>query len=179
MSRTVANSKTRSARDFYPTPSYVIEPLLPYIDFTDAVCLEPCRGDGVIYDRLPDPKIWAEISEGCDYLADPYPADICITNPPFSLALEFAENALDECPCVIFLLPLSFLEAKSRIPFWRKWPLTHLFPIVPRPSFTNGSDTDQAAYAWFVWDNEGDRITARHWHVPLCCPKPNGGLSSN
>jgi hypothetical protein len=51
------------------------------------------------------------------------------------------------------LLRLGFLESKKRREFWRRHPLTQLYPLIERPSFT-GSGTDATAYGWFVWSNQ-------------------------
>ncbi len=60
MSATNRGAKRRE-KDFYPTPRHVITPLLRHVDFTDALSLEPCRGNGAIYDELPDPRTYDEI----------------------------------------------------------------------------------------------------------------------
>ncbi len=170
MSATNRGAKRRE-KDFYPTPRHVITPLLRHVDFTDALSLEPCRGNGAIYDELPDPRTYDEISDGLDYLAEPYRADICITNPPFSLAPKSLEKSIAECETVIYLLRLSYLESVDRHSFWCRNRLTHLFPIAPRPSFTGDGQSDNSGYAWFVWDG-GNRMKPKHWYVPLLCPKP-------
>jgi len=48
------------------------------------------------------------------------------------------------------LLRLAFLESKKRKPFWDKHPVTQLYVLSERPSFTN-KGTDATAYAWFIW----------------------------
>ena len=53
----------------------------------DDIVLDPCRGDGVIYNNLPDycQKDWAEILENRDFFDYDAPVDIIVCNPPFSL----------------------------------------------------------------------------------------------
>jgi hypothetical protein len=110
-----------------------------------------------IYDRVPlreEQKEWAELSEGVDYLGAPMaPVDLIITNPPFSIALEFLQKSLTEAQCVCYLLRLSFLGSKGRKPFWRENTPTHQM-VIDRPSFT-GNGTDNSEYAWFCWDHDG------------------------
>lgn len=146
---------TRNRYDAYPTPEYcvdgIMDELMLPVGFT---YLEPCRGGDVIFNRLPEPRIWAEIQQGVDYLSMPFPADVVITNPPFSLALEFLTKALAECHTVVFLLRLNFLGAQKRREFWQENPPSHLFVQSQRPSFTGGG-TDSTEYAWFVWDRLG------------------------
>ena len=150
----------RSAKDYYPTPLQCIDPLFELINFDSRInFLEPCRGKArMIYDRAPaSNKQWAEISEGVDYLETEFPdIDLIITNPPFSIALDFLTKSLQEAPTVCYLLRLGFLGSIDRHSFWKANPLTHLAVISEkgRPSFT-GKGTDNSEYAWFIWDKAG------------------------
>ena len=59
---------------------------------------------------------------GIDYLSEqarPYVEGI-ITNPPFKLAMSFAEKALHEVPYLALLLRTNFLESTARLSFFRK-----------------------------------------------------------
>lgn len=150
----------RSENDYYPTPLQCIDPLMALIDW-DAVksFREPCRGKArMIFDRVPVAnKQWAEIDEGVDYLEnDLEGVDLIITNPPFSIALDFLSQSLMEAQTVCYLLRMSFLGSQGRHSFWKANPLTHLAVISEkgRPSFT-GKGTDNSEYAWFIWDKAG------------------------
>ena len=80
--------------------------------------------------------------------------DVIIGNPPYSLALEFVNKSLgllSERGVLILLLRTAFLESKSRYRFWQKNPLSGLYTLSKRPSFT-GKGTDATSYSWFVWD---------------------------
>lgn len=77
-----------------------------------------------------------------------------ITNPPYSLAQQFVEKSFElagKDTDIIMLLRLAFLESKKRRDFWQRHPVSGLYVLSERPSFT-GSRTDSAAYAWFVWN---------------------------
>ena len=144
----------RNAYDFYPTPSEPINQILNEIDFTTVTSfLEPCKGDGAILNLIPDgiTKHYAEIREGIDYLKYIYKVDLIVTNPPFSIALEFLQKSLRESKTVVYLLRLNFLGSQKRKQFWTDNPPTHTFVLSKRPSFT-GKGTDATEYAWFVWD---------------------------
>ncbi|MGY2573733.1 DNA methyltransferase [Vibrio sp. C8] len=158
-------AKERIERDFYPTPSWCVKALLDCIEFREGdVISEPCRGDGRITNELPTGHIiqHAELAEGIDYLnpSKDMSADVIITNPPFSLALEFIATAmtrdLAQDGTMCFLLRLSMLGSKQRADFWRSFPWTNLLILTPRPSFVYGA-TDNAEYAWICWDR-GNRI---------------------
>ena len=90
-----------------------------------------------------------------DFLTTKLPSDkydTIITNPPYSIAQEIIEHCFEIAPDaeVIMLLRLAFLESKKRKAFWDKHPVTQLYVLSERPSFT-GKGTDATAYAWFVW----------------------------
>lgn len=76
---------------------------------------------------------------------------LVLGNPPYKYAQEFVEHGLKHGEAVGFLLRLSFLESKKRIPFWRDTPLKHVTVISERPSFT-GKGTDASAYGFFIWE---------------------------
>lgn len=153
----------RKSNDFYPTPKNTVESIFPYINWKNVkYFLEPCLGDKAIYDlvinKLGEESSgfladWCELSKGRNYF-DYRPIkqnDLILTNPPFSLALEFLEKSLTESSCVVYLLRLNFLGSQKRKEFWQKNPPTHLFVLSKRPSFT-GKGTDATEYAWFCWD---------------------------
>jgi hypothetical protein len=56
---------------------------------------------------------------GVDFLMEREAPDGCegiVMNPPFKLAEEFIEHALELCPLVIALLRLAFMESERRTP---------------------------------------------------------------
>lgn len=154
-------TKARIENDFYPTPVWAIEALLSHLQVKEGdVLSEPAMGDGRIFDRFPTghEKKWAELSAHRDYLnpmGHDYSADVIITNPPFSLAMEFIRYAIDrdmkKDGTVCMLLRMSMLGSKERADFWREFPVTNLFVLTPRPAFVHGK-TDNSEYAWFIWD---------------------------
>lgn len=157
----------RIDRDFYPTPTWCAKGLISLLNINSSdTLLEPCIGSGRISDEFPcgNKMKWAELAVGVDYLNTDkdLSADVIITNPPFSLALEFIKTALtrdmNESGTVCMLLRLSILGSKDRADFWREFPFTNLIVITPRPSFAKGG-TDNSEYAWVIWDY-GKRLNA-------------------
>lgn len=75
---------------------------------------------------------------------------VIITNPPYSLAMEFIDKALSLKPeKLVLLLRTNFLESEKRVQFMRSnTPDVYVLPS--RPSFT-GKGNDATSYAWFVW----------------------------
>jgi len=168
----------RNEADFYVTPRKTVDLILNEISdshYEYAQILEPCAGNGAIVKALRE---WfssstitaneirreernslfesgADYVVNCDFikpntLGSNY--DLIITNPPYSIAQEIIEHCFKIAPDaeVIMLLRLGFLESQKRREFWERHPLTQLYPLLKRPSFT-GKGTDATAYGWFVW----------------------------
>lgn len=92
------------------------------------------------------------------------PVEVVITNPPFSLAQEFAYKALSEGEVVVLLLRLNWLGTDRRNPFLLAHPPS-IYVLPRRPAFgpnakhiregkLDAKDTDATEYAWFVWGLE-------------------------
>lgn len=148
--------------------------------------LEPCVGDGAIVEAcrewvrgrgLGEPLDWAsldlrEVEPVTDehYTADylffggpfhtPEPTfDVCVTNPPYGLALDFAKQARADARVVCMLLRLNWLAGSERAAWLRRFP-PDVYVLPNRPSFTGDGQTDATDYAWFVWGlTEGGHLT--------------------
>jgi type I restriction-modification system DNA methylase subunit len=173
----------RIDQDKYYTPYEVIEPLTKYICFNDIYSFyEPCYGSGNIVDVFTNEfnknnvsAHWSEIDLEKDYLKqNNIKVDLIVTNPPFSLALEFLKKSLKEANTVIYLLRINFLGSQKRKEFFEANRPTHLFTLSKRPSFVStckicGTQyhpnskntccnkfltrtTDSTEYAWIAWD---------------------------
>jgi len=82
--------------------------------------------------------------------------DMLITNPPFNVAQEFTEHALEmvkEGGLVIMLQRLNWLGSQKRKPMWQKLPLAAVYVHSKRPGFDpqKPSKTDSTEYAHFVF----------------------------
>jgi hypothetical protein len=169
--------------DAYYTPREFIELLARYEDLSGANFLEPAAGDGrmlefvkcdfaqlieIRAEAIPDLENLADAAYretkshkmaiyGEDFLAwDPdhqKKFDIILTNPPFSLCLEFARKCLKHLNpggrCIM-LLRQNFLASDTRYKFNKVAPLKHVIFLSNRPRFVNNG-TDRYDYAWFVW----------------------------
>lgn len=87
--------------------------------------------------------------------------DVCIGNPPFSLAESIVRRCLGMADRVAMLLRVGFLGSAERFPFWQEFGDDCALRVLPdRPSF-DGEGTDSATYGWFVWgcpDVRGVRV---------------------
>lgn len=178
----------RRPDDFYSTPAWAVHRLLEACPLPAGRWLEPCAGTGAIMHAVDAVRLdveWSavELREEerpkllattprvriGDYLAESpgLRFDVLLTNPPFSLMVEFLERALCDAAYVVMLGRLAFLETAQRAPlFHAAQPDVYVLP--DRPSFTNGP-TDSCAYAWFVWPPDRLRSTGT---VRVLAPTP-------
>ncbi len=159
----------RREQDHYETPTWLTEAIIPILRlYNPSRILEPAAGGGAIVRVLqrsfPDAAIDSgDIATGQDFLVHDYSPtyDLIITNPPYSLALEFIQRGLElrrtDDAAVCMLLRLNFLGSQSRAVWLRRHtPSVHVSPRCP--SFT-GDGTDATEYCWAVWDGRKPTIT--------------------
>lgn len=80
--------------------------------------------------------------------------DLIITNPPFSLAMEFIRRSLRaRTRYVAMLQRLNFIGTAARHEFMSEYP-PDLYILPNRPSFKATGETDSIEYAWYVWDTQ-------------------------
>lgn len=160
-----STGKNIRENELYPTPERVVEALMGVITFLPGdLFLGPCKGTGAIIDKVPLPfyqKIYAELSEGVDYITTEFPqVDVIITNPPFSLTEEFLRKSFRELKpdgTLIYLQRVNYLGSIKRVPFWKEIGFPEKTPIIiPRPRFVGGG-SESCEYAWFIWDR-GHRV---------------------
>jgi hypothetical protein len=172
----------RKPQDFYETPEWLTEAIMPslhrWFGYSCRRILEPASGNGAIVRVLerwfPEARIDAgDIQNGQDFLTHEYSGsyDLIITNPPYSLAMEFVERAYtyhNSVPhgllsmnrgLVAMLLRLNFLGSQERAPWFRLFgghtPSIYVSPR--RPDFT-GDGGDSTEYAWFVWGRSKSEV---------------------
>ena len=160
--------------DFYPTPEYVTEALLTNYRF-DGEIWECACGDGqmsevlkrhgykVISTDLVDRGYYDRVPAAVDFLLENMRCDNIITNPPFSLAYEFIEQALrlgDKC--VALLLPVRYLTGKKRVELYKKHP-PHKIIVIPNKVDFVGTGNPVMEFAWFVWDKRTTAGTEIVW----------------
>lgn len=116
--------------------------------------------------------------EGPDVVACPQPRpDWIVTNPPFNLAVAFAERALGEAAeGVALLLRTSWLEGAERWErLFRDRAPSIVAPFVERVPMVKGRwDPDAStatAYAWFVWVRGAPWPDTRLVWIPPGCRK--------
>lgn len=173
-------SEDRQAEDFYATDPKAMKLLLDLETFNDRVW-EPACGLGHLseelkkdyYDVFSSDLIDRGYGKKFDFLQSKkhfgtFNGDI-ITNPPYKLAQEFIEMALDLVPegnRVAMFLRLQFLEGKARKKFFEENPPEKIYVSSSRILCAKNGDFEKydkssvTAYAWFIWRKgyKGDTI---------------------
>jgi len=84
-----------------------------------------------------------------------YQPSLCISNPPFSRAVDIAEHTFalfPKCPLVM-LQRLDWMGSKKRSTFFNTHPVEALMVLSQRPCFlTHSTQRDVWTYAWFMWN---------------------------
>lgn len=152
--------------DDWQTPPYALAPLLPHLR-KDWLIWEPCAGKGNIVKELRDKGFQvygSDIKNKRDFLkaprgklADEYgfvlrACHAIVTNPPYSLKLEFLERAYAIGKPFAFLMPLFTFEGPKRQGLFREHGIEVIMmdrriEFEPPP---NANPVNFAA-AWFTW----------------------------
>ncbi len=154
--------KDRNPRDYYPTPHYAFNVILPYIESClpnkHRTILEPACGDRRLVRWLKKAGyknvIGEDIVTGNDYFNNENFYDMIVTNPPFRFASGFINHATKHSKQVFLLLRVGILESVARHHWWQTRLPDAMLVLSRRPSFTNDGKTDGATYAWFYWGNK-------------------------
>ena len=97
--------------------------------------------------------------------------DAVVTNPPYRLAQQFVRHALTQCPLVVMLLRLTFLESERRrdaldgVGLVRVHVFRNRLPMMHRDGWAGNRASNSVVFARFVWERgysgkpEIDRIS--------------------
>lgn len=171
--------KNRESDDFYATDPRAVDMLCNLEKFSQTI-LEPACGQGHIAKAL-EARGYRVLARdlidrgygkaGIDFLTlddRNIDADI-ITNPPYKLAQEFVEKAMDVVAPghkVAMFLKLTFLETAKRRELFKKYPPKTVYVASQRIAcWPNGKPTAQSmvCYAWFVWQKGFTGDTVLKW----------------
>lgn len=94
------------------TPPHIVDEVLdiflPLVDEGHTI-LEPFRGEGAFYSKLPEGASWCEIDKGVDFLNHGGKYDWIITNPPYSTFKEMLPKMLEVANNIVLLIPTNKL----------------------------------------------------------------------
>lgn len=178
----VAGPRGREKDDFYPTPVDATMALcraehsaLRAVNDAGVTIWEPACGDGAI-SRIIEGFGFDVVSTdlvdrgfgigGVDFLnCDDPMGGAVITNPPFSMAIDFLERSIALCPrYVAMLLKSTFFHAEKRRGFFYAHPPTVIYPLTWRLDFL-GLGRPTLECAWFVWDSERRFGNTAYWPI--------------
>jgi hypothetical protein len=94
-----------------------------------------------------------------------------ITNPPYKIAQEFIERALniiDDGYKIALFLPIRYLESKSRRALFTKYPIKTVYVSSSRIICAINGDfksvtSSAVTYAWFIWQKGYKGETILKW----------------
>lgn len=172
----VGTSEGRPEHDFYPTPPEATEALLAVEKFEGTIW-EPACGDGAISKVLIQhghEVISTDLidrgygTSPHDFLTSTRTAANIITNPPFKLAEQFTEHAMQATTGkVAMLCKLQWLEGGKRKTMFERLPLKKVYVFSKRLSMTrNGipmKNSGMIAFAWYVFQHRYDGQPQLGW----------------
>lgn len=172
-------SRERVPFDNYPTPVSFTRGLLECEQF-DGEIWEPAAGDGHMVQVLRDAGhevLATDIQTGDDFLQISHTVDNVVTNPPYSLALEFTFHAL-ECTRdkVALLVKTAYLEGVARHDrLFKENPPSRVHVSTRKmfPAHKRGGGA--FSHAWVVWEHGVTGPTTLDWFVPkgsVAMPEP-------
>ena len=175
--------------DLFPTPPWATRALCEHVIEPLGAVWEPAAGLGHMAEVLREyfPRVYASdvhdygvgykvgsfVGEGADLAERPFSPDWVITNPPFSLALEFVERGIEEANTGVAMLVRSvWAESATRFDrLFSKRPPAIIAQFVERVPMVKGRWDPKAStatgYAWFVWSEFESGSTRFVW-IPPC-----------
>lgn len=168
----------RSHLDFYPTPTVAIKALYDSHKFEGTIW-ECASGDGAIskyFEEKGHEVYSSDLSmedfvygdKGVDFINTDKVYDNIITNPPYSDAKNFVEQAYRKSTKkVALLLRLAFLEGHTRFDMYQEMPPSEILIFCGRiPHWADGAwrYDGQFGHAWYIWDHAYEGKTQISWY---------------
>ena len=169
----------RADNDYYSTDPRAIDYLLKYENFNGNIWECAC-GSGKLSERLKENGFnvrstdliyrgYGEM-ESVDFLQqkEAFDGDI-ITNPPYNLALDFVQKALELSKRkVAMFMRIQFLESKKRyVELFKECPPKKVLVFVKRMKcYPRDSDTLKSSaicFCWIIWDKDYEGNTILEW----------------
>lgn len=186
----MSQTRERVENDFYATPRNATEAILNMVELKGSI-LEPAAGQGhisvVLKEKYPyneivstdlvqrNEKFGVPIQGGIDFLTHDFNRkfDNIITNPPFNMAQEFIERALQLADDkVIMFAKIQLLEGNKRKEMFDNAPLKYVYVFSKRVNpLRNGEELNEngkkwsntMCFAWFVFEKEYEGEPVIRW----------------
>lgn len=157
---------TRIDRDAYNTPEWVTQALIPHLPRRPRRIWECAVGEGRMaatlhfagFEVVASDIMYGEDGDFLKKIGAPAPTDAIITNPPYALAVEFIEHALEltfaQEGFVAMLLRVDFDSAATRRILFADCDLFAKKVILVKRIvwFDNGDAAPSFNHAWYIWD---------------------------
>jgi hypothetical protein len=161
----------RKDNDYYPTPTWVTEALLPFIPKRIRRIWEPAAGCGAMSEVLranfygvlaTDINEFSPLAiKALDFLEASSSdwAEAIVTNPPYNRAAEFCRKSVDimmqRNGFVALLLAENFDCARGRADLFGECPFFAAKVILTkRIKWFDGEGSPSSNHAWFLWDSK-------------------------
>jgi len=92
--------------DVVYTPDWCAQDVLDWFMPCGRV-LDPCRGGGAFFDKMPPGAEWCEIREGRDFFEWHAPVDWIVSNPPYSNFRVFLNHSFTVADNIVYLVPVK------------------------------------------------------------------------
>lgn len=174
----------RHDMDFYIEPRWTVEVLLDAEKFNGPVW-DPACGSGTIPTAVRDRGLICRASDAADRSFGPVhdflmnqpfaytPVNSIITNPPYGLAAQFVERALEHADeKVAVLVQSKFPYSQRRYDLFTKHPVARLYFLSSRPSMPPGEKLlagtvtakgGKMDYLWIVFEHGHKGPPTTHW----------------
>ena len=166
----------RCKGDFYPTPPEATIALMRFLSLEAGTKIwEPACGENHMVNAMLSAGdytvIGTDIQSGDDFLScAPKDCDWIITNPPFSIADDFAKRCMDLKKPFALLLKSQYFHAKKRLGLFEQHQPEYILPLTWRPDFLfnqRGHGQPLMDMIWVVWGAEPAIVTK---YMPLRKP---------
>lgn len=171
----------RNKSDFYQTPYSITNHILDALNIPlNSKILEPCSGDKAIvkvlkergYSNVTDFDLNRDNINFLEYNTDVI-YDYILTNPPFSLALEFIQKSKYISNNIVMLLPLNYLHSNKRYELLYNnnidYKLKEIYVLTRYPLLTDELREDgkyktgMLVYAWYIFSKNYNGETIIKW----------------
>lgn len=175
--------KERQNEDFYATDPIAAKLLLEVEEFSNNIWECGCGQKHLanVFENAGFNVRSSDIVDRCgnevyDFLSSDntfWNGDV-ITNPPYKLAKEFIEKAIDIIPegrKVAMFLKIQFLEGKERKKLFQKYPPKVIYVSSSRILCAKNAEFEAmkagggsaVAYAWYIWEKGYNGDTILKW----------------
>lgn len=98
--------EAQNMADVVHTPVDVAASIVKYFA-PSGRCLDPCKGDGAFFDRLPPGAEFCELADGKDFFNWTEPVDWIVSNPPYSIFQEWLDHSFKVADNIVYLIPVT------------------------------------------------------------------------